>query len=323
MRIKVDVQLDKPLRRGGFVSSPESGKHWVYYKYERIPTLCFRCGRIGHDVKHCLDATVEHETGNQYSDWMRAGWDSKWGPSRSRTTSSEGRTATADGTDVVGMRASANILGISELDSLDETNGSNTNPALGFAQGVSSAKNPSSLLLQTADTQDGWDKAENLNLKRMEKTKGISRDSSIKEISQSSLNPKEEKLDEHSTVGQVQEIKGKAHEATSPLRQKLERKCKGVATPFVQGPTKDTQQKKKPSLKKIARQVAQHQTQALDTEMFNSNVRVGSKRLGTFEYLEVEENRAQKCLFTTLSPPHSSPLDNISAMVALQHCREQ
>ena len=129
-RIKVDVQLDKPLRRGGFISSPESGKHWVYYKYEKIPTLCFRCGRIGHDVKHCSDATVEHETGNQYGDWMKAGWDSKWGPSKSQTTSSEGRTATADGTDVVGMRAFANILGISKPDSLDETNGSNTNPAL-------------------------------------------------------------------------------------------------------------------------------------------------------------------------------------------------
>ena len=108
------------------------------------------------------------------------------------------------------------------------------------------------------NTQDGWDKAENLNLKRMEKAKGISRDSSIKEIPQSSLDPRKEKLDEHSTVGQAQEIKGKAHKATSPLRQKLNRKCKGVATPSVQGPTKDTQQKKKPSLKKIARQVAQH-----------------------------------------------------------------
>ena len=110
------------------------------------------------------------------------------------------------------------------------------------------------------DTQDGWDKAKNLKLKHMEKAKGISHDSGIKEISQSSLDPKEEKLDECSTMGQAQEFKGKAHEVIGPLRQKLDRKCKGVATPSMQGLTKDTQQKKKPSLKKIARQVAQHQS---------------------------------------------------------------
>ena len=90
MRIRVDVQLDKPLCRGGFVSSPESGKHWVYFKYERIPTLCFRCGRIGHDVKHCSDTAVRHKTNTQYGDWLKAGWDSKGGPRRSQTTSSEG-----------------------------------------------------------------------------------------------------------------------------------------------------------------------------------------------------------------------------------------
>ncbi|XP_023881250.1 uncharacterized protein LOC111993660 [Quercus suber] len=253
MRIKVDVQLDKPLRRGGFVSSPESGKHWVYYKYERIPTLCFRCGRISHDVKHCSDTVVGHETETQYGDWMRAGWNSKWGPSRSRTTSSSGRTAIAEGTDGGGLGASANIMGTSEPDSLGETNGSNTKPALGSAQVASTEKNLSSMLVQMADTQVGWDKTESLNLKVMEKAKGTSRDCGRKETSHSSLAPKEGSLDECSTVGHMQEFKGKAHEATSPLRQKLDCTCKGVATPPVQGPTKDNKQKKKPSLKKIAR----------------------------------------------------------------------
>nr|POE53005.1 hypothetical protein CFP56_06866 [Quercus suber] len=143
------------------------------------------------------------------------------------------------------MHASANIMGISESDSLDETNGSNTNSVLGFAQGVSSAKNLSSQLLQTTDTQDGWDKAENLKLKCMEKAKWSSRDSGIKEISKSSLDPKEDKLDECSTVGQTQELKGKAHEVINPQRQKLDRKCKGVATPYGKRPTRDTQQQKK------------------------------------------------------------------------------
>ena len=54
-------------------------------------------------------------------------------------------------TDVVGKRVSVNNLGIPEFDSHDETNGSDTNPTLGIAQGITSAKNLTTLLLQTAD----------------------------------------------------------------------------------------------------------------------------------------------------------------------------
>ena len=57
MHIRVDVQINRPLRRGGYVSSPEGGKHWVTFKYERLPTICFIYGRIGHDVKHCSKNT--------------------------------------------------------------------------------------------------------------------------------------------------------------------------------------------------------------------------------------------------------------------------
>ena len=41
--------------------------------------------------------------------------------------------------------------------------------------------------------------------------------------------------------------------------------------------------------------------------MFNSDVGMGSKRLGTFEFLEVEENRAQKRLFIALPPSPPPP----------------
>nr|POE84650.1 hypothetical protein CFP56_67401 [Quercus suber] len=222
--------------------------------------LCFRCGRIGHDVKHCSDMAVGHETDTQYCDWMRAGWDSKGGPSKSRTTSSEGRATTAEDIDVVGKCVSANNLGIPESDSLGETNGSDTNLTLGTAQGITSAKNLTTLLLQMANNQDGWDKAENLNLKRIEKAKGISRDSGVRMIFQSSQDPKEDKMDKCFIVGQAQELKGKAHEVTSPLRQKLDCKFKVEATPSMHSPTKGTQPKKKQSLKKIAKQVAHHQT---------------------------------------------------------------
>ena len=41
------------------------------YKYERLPSFCFRCGFLGHEDQSCLMANVE-ESAVQYGDWLRA-----------------------------------------------------------------------------------------------------------------------------------------------------------------------------------------------------------------------------------------------------------
>ena len=53
MRIRVDLPINKPLRRGGNIFNPNGGKFWVTFKYERLPSFCFQCGILGHDEKHC------------------------------------------------------------------------------------------------------------------------------------------------------------------------------------------------------------------------------------------------------------------------------
>lgn len=53
VRVRVDLPIEKPLRRGGYITNMARERCWVSFKYERLPTFCFTCGEIGHDDKHC------------------------------------------------------------------------------------------------------------------------------------------------------------------------------------------------------------------------------------------------------------------------------
>ena len=53
LRIRVEMPLDKPIRRGAPVISPEVDRVWVAFQYERLLGLCFNCGFLGHESKAC------------------------------------------------------------------------------------------------------------------------------------------------------------------------------------------------------------------------------------------------------------------------------
>ena len=86
IRIRVDLLLDKPLRRGGRVASVEGEKCWVSFRYERLPIFCFQCGKLGHNEKHCLDPP-DQQNPRQYGDWLRAQGNTRLGMERSKSTS--------------------------------------------------------------------------------------------------------------------------------------------------------------------------------------------------------------------------------------------
>ncbi|KAF8365189.1 hypothetical protein HHK36_032810 [Tetracentron sinense] len=77
LRIRVQVDISQPLRP--FVSLKLlSGELAIFpVAYERLPTFCFKCGCIGHGIKHCLvvkgcpgeDATKSFDL---FGSWMRA-----------------------------------------------------------------------------------------------------------------------------------------------------------------------------------------------------------------------------------------------------------
>ncbi|MFQ6668323.1 hypothetical protein Gotur_034011 [Gossypium turneri] len=51
LRIKLNVQ--KPLRRGIFVSIGNGNRVWIPFNYETLPTFCFGCERLGHGLQEC------------------------------------------------------------------------------------------------------------------------------------------------------------------------------------------------------------------------------------------------------------------------------
>lgn len=59
LRIQVDVQ--KPLRKGIFVLGDSKIKSWVSFKNENLPTFWFKYGKMGHGFQSCELVTSEEK----------------------------------------------------------------------------------------------------------------------------------------------------------------------------------------------------------------------------------------------------------------------
>ena len=73
LRVRVELPLEKPLRRGGVVASPEGDKVYIGFNYERLVGLCFKYGRIGHEARDC-SFHIDHQQELPYGEWLKAGF---------------------------------------------------------------------------------------------------------------------------------------------------------------------------------------------------------------------------------------------------------
>lgn len=54
LRIRVTIDLRKPLKRGTMVRFKEKNLR-VHFKYEHLQTFSFLCGKLGHQIKYCKE----------------------------------------------------------------------------------------------------------------------------------------------------------------------------------------------------------------------------------------------------------------------------
>lgn len=70
VRVKVEINLRKPLRRGTKISMGQGEPLWLPLKYERLQSFCYTCGRLGHNLNEC--DTDEDKEEPLYGEWLRA-----------------------------------------------------------------------------------------------------------------------------------------------------------------------------------------------------------------------------------------------------------
>ena len=74
LRVRICIDATRKLIRGKKVSIEGGESRWIFFKYERLPNFCYRCGMLDHGEKDFLEKKGE-EPGRgeqmQYRAWMR------------------------------------------------------------------------------------------------------------------------------------------------------------------------------------------------------------------------------------------------------------
>ena len=76
IRLRVAVDIRNPICRGRMFSTARGKEGWVNFRYERLPNICYWCGRLTHGDRECplwikSRGTLKDED-QQFGAWLRA-----------------------------------------------------------------------------------------------------------------------------------------------------------------------------------------------------------------------------------------------------------
>jgi hypothetical protein len=76
LRIRVEVEIAKPLMRGCIIQIEDDKPVWVDFRYEHLPIFCYKCGLLGHSSSDCITGRSSSRSSvfdrDQYGPWLRA-----------------------------------------------------------------------------------------------------------------------------------------------------------------------------------------------------------------------------------------------------------
>ena len=82
MRIRVRLDVTKPLCRGTKARLDKGHETWISFNYERLPNFCYWCGLLSHSDKDCpqwlLNKEVLRTEDQQFGPWLKAVNEHPW-----------------------------------------------------------------------------------------------------------------------------------------------------------------------------------------------------------------------------------------------------
>jgi hypothetical protein len=72
IKIKVNIDVHKPIPSGIHVGNPNDGNCWIDYRYEKLPLVCFKCGLLGHAEQLCRNPPLALGTLAPLGPWIRS-----------------------------------------------------------------------------------------------------------------------------------------------------------------------------------------------------------------------------------------------------------
>ncbi|KAK2419791.1 hypothetical protein QL285_030612 [Trifolium repens] len=72
IKIKVAINVHKPINPGILIGNAKDGTHWIDFRYENLPLFCFICGLVGHAENLCQNKDMAIESETPLGPWLRS-----------------------------------------------------------------------------------------------------------------------------------------------------------------------------------------------------------------------------------------------------------